>query len=171
VELLSDFPERFEDGAVLWLQGEQRTIERVRWQKGALYLKLSGIDDPDTAEELRAALLEVPEDELTPLDDDEFYHHELIGLRVETVAGVALGEVREVLATGSNAVLVIGTRGETLLPFIDDVVESVDLDEGLIVVDPLDEVTVPADAEAAEQSPTASQRRRQRRAARAPHRD
>jgi 16S rRNA processing protein RimM len=136
VESLSDFPERFEPGARLWLNAVERRVERSRWQKGALYLKLTGIDDPNAAGAMRDLLLEIPETELHELDADEFYHHQLVGLIVRTDDGTDLGTVAEVLSPGGNAVLVVrGARGDVLLPFIDDVIRAVDLDAGRISAD------------------------------------
>jgi 16S rRNA processing protein RimM len=136
IESLTDFPERFEPGARLWLAERERTVERSRSQSGALYVKLSGIDDATEAERYRGLLLELPETALAPLDKDEFYHHQLVGLRVATAAGEDLGVVREVLPTGGNAVLVVsGPRGELLLPFVEDVITSVNLSDGAITVE------------------------------------
>jgi 16S rRNA processing protein RimM len=136
VESLTDFPDRFEPGARLWLNGVEREVERARWQKGALYLKLSGIDEPSAAEAVRDLLLEIPEQELHELDTDEYYHHQLVGMAVHTSDGAELGTVAEVLSPGGNAVLVVrGAGGEVLLPFIDDVIQSVDVKAGRIRVD------------------------------------
>lgn len=144
VESMTDFPDRFEDGQRLWLAGREHVVEASRWQKGLLYLKLRGIDDPDDAEPFRDELLEVPEDALHPLDEDEFYHHQLTGLQVNTTADEPLGEVVEVLATGGNAVLVVrGPLGEVLLPFIDDVIRAVDLPAGRITVELIDGLLTP----------------------------
>jgi 16S rRNA processing protein RimM len=139
VESLTDFPERFDPGARLWLAERERTVERSRSQAGALYVKFAGISDPTDAERYRGLLIEVPESALPPLDADEFYHHQLVKLRVVTSNGQELGSVREVLSTGSNAVLVVnGPQGEVLLPFIEDVVRSVDTGAGTITVDLLE---------------------------------
>lgn len=136
VESLTDFPERFDEGERLWLAGSEVTVLAVRWQKNALYLKLSGIDTVEQAESWRDYLLEVPESDLHELDDDEYYLHQLLGLRVRTGAGQDLGTVHEVMPTGSNDVLVVrGPLGEVLLPFIDDVVKDVDLSGDGITVD------------------------------------
>lgn len=135
VESLSDFPDRFAPGARLWLLGAERRVEQSRWQKGALFLKLAGVDDATAAERLRGALLETPETDLRPLPPDEYYNHQLIGLSVRSTTGDDLGTVQEVLPTGGNAVLVArGAGGETLLPFIHQVVRSVDISAGQIVV-------------------------------------
>jgi 16S rRNA processing protein RimM len=137
VESLTDFAEdRYAPGAALWLDGVERTVELSRSQKGALYVKLAGIDDATTAEKYRGLLLEVPEASLPPLAEDEFYHHQLVGLRAMTVEGEALGTVAEVLATGGNPVLLVhGPSGELALPFVEDVVKAVDLPAGTLTVE------------------------------------
>jgi 16S rRNA processing protein RimM len=166
VESLSDFPERFSPGAKLWLSGVERTVERSRMQGGATYLKLSAIEDATQAEPFRGELLEVPEAALPNLDEDEFYHHQLVGLRARTVHGEVLGAVSEVLQTGGNAVLVVlGSDTELLVPFIDDVVKSVDLDAGVLTVELIDGL-MPDQPERREPEPRPRPQRRWRR----PHR-
>jgi len=137
IESLTDFAEdRYAPGASLWLDGVERRVELSRSQKGALYVKLAGIDDATAAEAYRGLLLEVPEASLPPLDEDEFYHHQLAGLRAVTVDGEELGTVAEVLATGGNAVLIVrGPAGEVALPFVEDVVKRVDLAGGTLTVE------------------------------------
>jgi 16S rRNA processing protein RimM len=137
IEPLTDFPEdRFAPDASLWLDGVKRTVEHARSQKGALYVKLSGIDDATAAEACRGLLLEVPEASLPPLEDDEYYHHQLVGLGVVTTDGAELGTVTEVLPTGGNPVLLVrGDAGEVTLPFIDDVIKTVDLEAGRVSVE------------------------------------
>lgn len=136
VEPLTDFPERFAPGARLWLAGTERIVERARWQKGALYLKLADIDDATAAEAARDHLLEIPESDLHELEPDEYYLYQLVGLTVRAADGTPLGVVREVLTTAGNAVLVVsGERGEALLPFVEDVILAVDLEHRQIEVD------------------------------------
>ena len=165
VESLTDFPDRFAPGQPLWLDGVERTVERVRTQKGALYVKLAGIDDATVAEAFRGHYLEVPESALRVLDEDEFYHHELIGLQVRTSDGSDLGRVVELLPTGGNVVLVVrGPRGEVLLPFVEDVVRLVDVQGGVITVELMEGLV---DAPAPPRAP----RPRARRPARVPRRN
>ncbi len=82
----------------------------------------------------------VPVDELPPLDDDEVYLYQLLGLRVVTDTGQVLGNLEEILETGANDVFIVrGEKGEEyLLPDIDEVVHSIDLDAGEIRVHLLD---------------------------------
>jgi len=136
VESLSDFPDRYAKGASVWLEGDRRQIERRHLSGRALILKLTGIDDPDSAQRLRGTLLEWPESELRTLAEGEYYQHDLIGLGVQTATGEPLGSVASLLPTGANDVLLVrGERGEYLLPLIGDVVQTIDLETRTITVE------------------------------------
>lgn len=139
VEPLTDFAERFVRGARLWLAGEERTVERSRWQRGTVYLKLHGIDTPEAVAPLRGFPLEVPQSARAELPADEYFQSDLIGLRVLTTGGEELGRVREFLPTGANDVLAVdGPRGEVLVPMIADVVQGIDLSAGTITIEPVE---------------------------------
>jgi len=70
-----------------------------------------------------------------PLEEGEYYHFQLIGVRVEMENGEWLGQVVDVLATGANDVYVVrGPWGEVLLPAVDDVVLELDLELKRMVV-------------------------------------
>jgi 16S rRNA processing protein RimM len=132
----TDFPERFEAGAKLWIEREERpfTVEHCRWQKGQALLKLTSIDDRDRAEELHGRYLRVPGSELAQLEEGEYYVFQLVGLTAVTDDGRELGSITEVLQTGANDVYVVATpRGELLLPAIKDVVKEVDLASGKLI--------------------------------------
>ncbi|HEY0603282.1 MAG TPA: ribosome maturation factor RimM [Herpetosiphonaceae bacterium] len=104
-----------------------------------LIVTLNGIDSREAAETLRGQEVYIRQADAMPLDEDEYYLHDLPGLRVETADGTAIGTVKEVLETGANEVLVV-TRpegGEALIPMIKDVVKRLDIAGGLIVVEPL----------------------------------
>jgi 16S rRNA processing protein RimM len=78
----------------------------------------------------------VPEDELRPLGEGQYYHFQILGLEVRTTAGEVLGRVEQIISTGSNDVFVVrGPRGEVLIPAVDDVVKSVDPAAGRIEVE------------------------------------
>lgn len=136
---MTDFPDRFNRDSILWVGGEAHQVEASHWQKGLVIVKLRGIDDPHAVTGLRGTLLAVPEGDLRPLDADQYYVHDLIGLAARTPAGVALGAIVDVIVTGASHVLVIqGEQGELLLPFIADVVRAVDLGAGQITVELLE---------------------------------
>ena len=134
VEPLTDFPERFEAGSMLWLRGAPVRVERGRWQGRALVLKLAGIETRSQAEALRGSALEA--EPLASLDEGVYYRDDLIGLAVVDIHGETLGRLVDILATGSNDVYVVrAARGELLLPATDDVIKEIDLARKTVTVD------------------------------------
>jgi 16S rRNA processing protein RimM len=117
----------------------QLEIESVRWHQGRAIVQFSGAHDRNVAEALRGVLLQVESSELTPPDDpDEFHDHQLIGLRVVTVGGDDLGAVARIEhAPASDLVVVAKAGGGTaLIPFVSQIVPTVDVAGGRLVVDP-----------------------------------
>jgi 16S rRNA processing protein RimM len=133
---LTDFDDRFEPGSELYLDGAPRRVEWGRRRGAGVVVKLAGIQTRNDAEPLRGRYLEVPEQAARSLPEGAWYYDQLIGLRVRTEAGRALGAVTEVLERPANDVWVVrapdGT--ETLVPAIRDAVAGVDLDAGVVTV-------------------------------------
>lgn len=115
-------------------------LVRAAEHKAALMIvTVGGVDTREAAEALRGQDVYIRQSDAAPLEADEYFLHDLPGLRVETVAGETIGTVKEVIETGANEVLVV-TRpegGEALIPMIKDVVKQLDVAGGLIVVEPL----------------------------------
>ena len=100
-------------------------------------MKLAGVDGPQEAEALRGMEVAVERARLPETQGDEYYWHDLMGLEVVTLQGEEVGSVAAILETGANDVFVVkGRRGEVLIPAVAQVVVSVDLDAGVMVVDP-----------------------------------
>ena len=137
---LSDRPDRFPGlrrAFVAAPGGGVRELKVLRsWpHKGRFVLEIEGIASIDEAEALRGLELRIAEEELATLPEGSFYHHQLAGLRVEDEAGAAIGLVEDIWETGKDTrVLVVrGTDGETLIPFVADFVKEVDLARGRMV--------------------------------------
>ena len=143
VEVRTDDPElRFAPGAVLLTDPPERgplTVRSGRVQGGRLVLSFEGVPDRNAIEQLRNTMLvaEVDPQEL-PDDPDEYYDHQLEGLKVRSVDGVELGVVDQMVHGPAQDLFVIRRPdgGELLLPFIAEFVPEVDLDSGVILVDP-----------------------------------
>jgi 16S rRNA processing protein RimM len=120
---------------------EAISIDAGKRQGKGLVAHIDGVDDRSTAEALKGCEIAVPATELPVLDAEEFYWHQLEGLSVVS-QGQLLGQVDHLIETGANDVLVVApcegsldTR-ERLVPWIrPDVVKTVDLEEGKMVVD------------------------------------
>src|SRR2546430_14218378 len=90
---LTDFVDRFDRGSALVLDGTERTVEWSRMGQSGLVVKLHGIENRTMAELFRGRYLEVPEDARRPLPAGRFYHHQLVGMTVETASGQRLGTI------------------------------------------------------------------------------
>lgn len=141
-ELLTDFPERFEDvdGLILVApSGEQQPgeLEDFWFQKDRVVLKLAGYDDVDQAKSLVGYDFAVPESERVPLEEDEFYDWELEGCTVKA-GDTNIGQVRSVMRTGATAILVISDDSgkEQLVPLAAEIVVKIDTAAKEILIDP-----------------------------------
>jgi 16S rRNA processing protein RimM len=145
VEVRTDDPEtRFAPGTALRARapkgGPERTyvVESARAHGGRLLVRLQGVADRNAADALRRMLFVVDSEDLPPIEDpDEFYDHQLEGLRVVTTAGQEVGTVAEVLHTGAGELLAVREgEGEVLVPFVAAIVTSVSLADQTIEIDP-----------------------------------
>jgi 16S rRNA processing protein RimM len=106
-----------------------------RVHQGGVLLRLEHIVNRNAAEALRGARVLICTSDLPALPPGEYYTYQLIGLRVVRESGEALGELSEVLRTGSNDVYVVKTTtGELLLPAIESVIRAIDLEAGTMTV-------------------------------------
>lgn len=136
VEVMTDFPDRFEPRRKLYIDGHPLTIDRSRPLKEDIVLKFTNIDDIESASKLQGKALEIPLNEAHPLPEGKYYRFQLIGLEVVNTAGESVGKITEILPTASNDVYIVrGNRGEILIPAIDDVVKSTDLEKGQMVIE------------------------------------
>ena len=136
VEVLTDFPERFSCGEILYLQGRAVTIKSSRYRGNTAIIKLDIIDSRNSAELIRGASLEVPSSELKPLPKGEYYRFQLLGLEVQSAEGRLLGRISNVIPTGSNDVYEISSdTGVFLIPATDEVVKSIDIGKGCMIIE------------------------------------
>jgi 16S rRNA processing protein RimM len=143
VEVRTDEPElRLGPGAVLLTDPASAgplTIETGRVHSGRLLLRFAGVRDRNAAEALRNTLLiaEVDPDE-QPEDPDEYYDHQLMDLDVVTKDGVEVGRITEISHLPSQDLFVVerpdGT--EVMIPFVEEIVTEIDLEEQRAVIDP-----------------------------------
>lgn len=146
VELHTDFPDRFKNLKRVFLGPQRRpfVVEGARLHKGQVLLKLGGVERPEDVHALRGCEIVLPRSEAIPLPEGHFYLDDLLGVSVFSLAGDFLGEISEVLRTGSNDVYVVkGGRGSLLIPGIKDAVRELDLEARRLIVEPW--VLEPAD--------------------------
>ena len=113
-------------------------VRSVQARTGFFIVEVAQIDHIDQVTPLVGQQVLARREDLVPLDDDEFYWFELIGLSVETVDGQPLGTIESIIPTGANDVLSLKHNGrEILIPYIDEVVKQVDLARGVVIIDPI----------------------------------
>jgi len=117
--------------------GERRPVE-VEWSRPHgrfLLTKFRGCDDPEAARGLVHAVLYVDRAEMPALEDDEYYHADLLGCTVVDASDAELGRVKDVFPGGGHDVLVVETDGrEWMIPVVASVVVELDLEGGRIRV-------------------------------------
>jgi 16S rRNA processing protein RimM len=137
-------PARFEPGArFVTDEPEPRplVVQTVgRHTKGALILGFEGITDRNAAEELRGAHLTIPHSARRRLEDGEFWQEELEGLEVRSPGGGRLGWVRGVVFGEAQDRLVLELlEGRSVeVPFVDELVSEVRIEEGFLVIEPIE---------------------------------
>jgi len=143
VAVLTGFPERFETTEWVYLGNEFEAtayrVESYRWHKDNVLLTLAGVTDRTQAEALRGQFVQVPIGEAVPLPEGAYYFYQLIGLQVQTTTGEFLGTITDIMETGANDVYVVQNEDrELLLPAIPDVIKTVDIANGTMVVQVID---------------------------------
>jgi 16S rRNA processing protein RimM len=115
--------------------GSPFKVRNIETRGKEFLLQVEGIEDADAAERWVGFRIMAPVSKLKPLPEGEYYWRDLVGLSVVTEEGRRLGRIEEVFPTGSNDVYVCrGEEGEFLLPALADVIRSVDIGKGLMVV-------------------------------------
>ena len=142
-EMLTDFPERFARTKELIVvragaEAQRLKLEKHFFQKDRVVLKFAEVDTIEAAQAFVGCEFGVSEAETVALPADEYYDWQLEGCRVETLAGMNLGIVREVLHTGGVPVLLIADDAghEHLVPLAKAICTEVDTRSKLIRIDP-----------------------------------
>jgi 16S rRNA processing protein RimM len=155
VEVRTDAADlRFAAGTRLTTEPERAgplTVRHTRWHGGRLLVRFDGVADRTGAEALRGVRLlsDVSADE-RPADPDEFFDHQLVGLRAVMTTGEDIGAVTDVLHVREQDLLVITRDGdEVLVPFVAEIVPEVALPGARVVIDPPRGLLDPADADEA----------------------
>ncbi|MBP1735522.1 MAG: rimM [Deltaproteobacteria bacterium] len=115
-------------------QAELKLTE-VRFSKGFFYLKFEGLNSPEQVSFLINQELFVREEDLPPLENDEYYDYQLIGLHVVNHSGELIGTVSQVIHTGVNDIIVVKGKEEILVPMVEGLVSKIDLKNSLITID------------------------------------
>jgi 16S rRNA processing protein RimM len=142
VDVRTDAPdERFAIGARIDTDPADAgplTISRTRWHSGRLLVAFEGVSDRTGAESLRGVLLVVDSTTSPDTETDEYWDHQLAGLDVVSVDAHHLGVVEDVLHPPGPPLLVVRRPdgSEALVPFVREIVPTVDVAGHRVVIDP-----------------------------------
>ena len=137
----TDSPDRFRFLKTIRLRLNDNRIElfeleRFQKQNRILLLKFKETGSRDAAEKLRDAEILIPRNECLALENDEYYIFDLIGSKVETMAGDYVGVIKDVLEYPAQDVyLVKNGKKEALIPAVAQIVKKVDIQAGRVVID------------------------------------
>ena len=145
VQQHTDFMERFDKGNIVFIQKDGTdwkplTIRSSRTHKNNILLQFESYETLHDVEPLKNELLYIKEEQLTPLEEDEFYYFEIIGLEVETTDGEYIGRIDHILSPGANDGWVVKTKNnkEILIPYIEPVVKEVHIEEKKVIIEPME---------------------------------
>lgn len=146
IKMMTDFPERMNDLDVIYLGSDpdlprNLTKQRVVWVRRAKndqwLLHLEGFNTRDDADAMRSKYIFVALKDAVPLEADEVYLFQVMGLEVQTTQGEVLGHVTDIIETGANDVYVVKSEkyGEVLLPAIPSVILNINVEAGTMTVE------------------------------------
>ena len=125
---------RFELLDSVFIDEKEYEIERVRYHKQFVLLKLKGIDDMTTAERYKTKEVRIPEEWALPCEEDEYYVKDLYGMTVADEENNEIGVIKDVMFTGANDVYIIKpkTGKDILIPAIKDCILKVDVENKIM---------------------------------------
>lgn len=111
-------------------------IEKVRYSKNMVLLKLKNIDTIEQAEKYRNLYVKIPRDKNEKLEENTYFIVDILGCKVCEENGQELGKVIDIFPTGSNDVYVVKDElgKQILLPAISDVIKNIDIEKKIITV-------------------------------------
>ena len=131
---------RFDDLKKIYVktknQENELEIEEVKYQKNMVLIKFKGIETPEDANKLRNSYVLIDRKDAIPLEEGEFFIADLLGLPVFLDTGEKLGVLDDIYNTGSSDIYVVKNElgKQYLLPYIDDVIKKIDLENSKIIV-------------------------------------
>ena len=140
----TDDPMRFLDLKKVILDAKREKInlevENVKFFKNMVILKFKGINNINDIERYKGCDLLVTREDAVPLEENEYFIADLIGLKVVTDKGEDFGVLKDVLQTGANDVYIVNTydNKEVLLPYIEECILDINLEEGIVTAHIMD---------------------------------
>lgn len=131
---------RFDDLKNVYIKSKKQEtkleIEEVKYQKNMVLVKFKGIENVEQAEKLRNSYVEIDRSDAIELEEGQYFIADLLGLDVYLDTGEKLGILDDIFNTGSRDIYVVKNElgKQFLLPYIDEVIKDIDLENSKITV-------------------------------------
>ena len=141
IEVLTDYPDLFNQdiGVFIGEKYKKITVKSFRFAGKLGLIRFEGFENPESLWPFNNAYLYFESKNMPELHDEEYYHHELIGLEVRDEKSAVIGILTEILVTGANDVYVITPKEgnkDILIPAIKSVIQKIDLESKLMIIKP-----------------------------------
>lgn len=136
---LTDDPMRFKRLKKVIIDNKEVKILSCKFQKDRVILKLEGVDTMDDAIRLKTKYIKISREDAVKLPKDTYFITDLIGCSVFDTDETPLGDVYDVIKTGSNDVYWVKGKKELLIPVLKEIVLDIDVEAKKIVIKPVKE--------------------------------
>ena len=130
----TDFPERFDEGRSVLIDGKPREIVETRWHKLQARIRVKGVTRLELAEALIGCTVEVPADDLPELGENEYMIGDLMGLEVFNEAGERMGVVEDIIKGSAQDLYQVAG---VLVPAVKEFILSIDVPGKRMVIRPI----------------------------------
>lgn len=137
---LTDDPKRFELLEYVYVDNKKKiekyTINNIKYFKNMIIIQFDEIKDMDQGEALKQSIIKIPRELALPLEENEYFVDDLEGIKVSTEEGKYLGEITDIIFTGSNDVYVVKgeDKKEILIPALKQCIKKVNMDDKTMIV-------------------------------------
>ncbi len=131
---LTDDAKRFRKLETIYIDGIERKISWCKIQPDTVILKIEGIETPEEAYKYKDKYIEIKRENAVKLENDRYFVADIIGSRVIDENNKELGNVFDVIVTGSNDVYWVKGKEEVLVPALKSVIIKMDMENKLIII-------------------------------------
>lgn len=135
---LTDDIKRFKNLKKVFINGEEKNILGCKFKNKFVVLKIEGIDSIEEANRYRNKYLEIKKENAVKLPEGSYFIADLVECTVVDEEGNTIGNMKDVMETGSNDVYVVQGEKEVLIPAIKQVVTNIDIENKIITIKPLE---------------------------------
>ena len=136
---LTDDPRRFDYLDHVLINGEEVKVEKCKYQKDRVIVKLENINSIEEAERLKEKYMEVERENAVELDEDCYFFADLKECTVYDTEGKEIGPIYDIIQTKNNDVYWIRKPKELLIPVLKDIVMDINIDDKKIIIKPVGE--------------------------------